>query len=153
MSQPESKLSRQIMDALRRRGAFVWKNHGGATTMIGLPDIAGVYRGLMIAIETKMPGEESEVTTAQRRVHTKIRDAGGHVLAPCTSVRQAVQWLYTLDPYAPGVVTAGTDRPGPSEGAMRAARGYAADVIASRGPHIHTIPNCWCGETHHQTPM
>ncbi len=129
-SQPESKLSRQIMDALRRRGAFVWKNHGGSTMLAGLPDIVGVYQGMAIAIETKMPGEEDEVTAVQRRVHTQLRAAGGHVLAPCTSVRQATSWLATLAPVPETPPDRSTGRLGPSEQALRAARSFAADVLA-----------------------
>ena len=89
-SQPESKLSRAIMAALRARGAFVWKNHGGATMMAGLPDIAGVYRGQFIAIETKMP-DGGEPTPIQVHRHHQIRDAGGHVTVART-VAEAVQW-------------------------------------------------------------
>jgi hypothetical protein len=94
-TQPESRLSRQIMGALRARGAFVWKNHGGPTMMSGLPDIAGTYRGRFIAIESKMlVGEEP--TPVQKLRAQQIRDAGGAVLSPCTSVDQATEWLATV---------------------------------------------------------
>jgi hypothetical protein len=96
-TQPESRLSRQIMDALRSRGAFVWKNHGGPTMMAGLPDIAGSYLGRFIAIETKMPGG-GQPTPVQRLRAEQIRAAGGAVLSPCRSVAEAVAWLATLTP-------------------------------------------------------
>lgn len=91
MSQGESRLSRTIMAALRARGAFVQKNHGGPTMMAGLPDIVGVIDGLYIAIETKMP-EGSDPTPIQFLRHEQIRAAGGHVLVART-VREAVEWV------------------------------------------------------------
>ena len=58
--------------------------------MAGLPDIAGVYNGQFIAIETKMPGG-GDPTPVQLLRHDEIRRAGGHVLV-ARSVREAVQW-------------------------------------------------------------
>lgn len=90
MGQPESKLSYNIMQALRAEGAFVWKNHGGPLTKSGLPDITGVYRGLFIGLETKMPGNES--STIQKLRHVQIRAAGGLVCVP-HSVAEAMEWF------------------------------------------------------------
>lgn len=94
-TQPESKLSRAIMDALRRRGAFVSKTHGGPMTMNGLPDIQGCYRGRYIGIETKTPVGK-DPTPGQALRANQIRAAGGHVLSPCRSVAEAVAWLIAL---------------------------------------------------------
>lgn len=93
--QPESKLSRDIMAALRKRGAFVWKNHGGPTMMSGLPDIAGVYRGWFIAIETKMP-EGRGPSAIQLLRHAQIRDAGG-IVEVARSVAEALTVLDRID--------------------------------------------------------
>ena len=90
MSQPEARLSRQIMAALRERGAFVWKNHGGPTMMSGLPDIAGVWHGKFIAIETKMPGNNP--SAIQERRIAEIRAAGGRVVV-AHSVAEALTVL------------------------------------------------------------
>lgn len=78
MAQPEARLSRSIMAALRQRGAFVFKVWGSEHMMAGLPDIIGCYRGWFIAVETKMPGN----TTSRRQdfVIDKIRKAGGRVV-------------------------------------------------------------------------
>ena len=92
MAQGESRLSRAIMDALRARGAFVWKNHGGPTMMAGLPDIAGCYRGVFIAIESKMP-EGKDPSAVQVLRAQQIMHAGGMVLSPCRSVAEALEWL------------------------------------------------------------
>lgn len=94
-TQPESRLSRQIMDALRAHGAMVWKNHGGPTMMAGLPDIVGVWHGAMLGIETKMP-DGGEPTSVQRLRADQITHAGGFVLSPCRSVREAITWLESL---------------------------------------------------------
>lgn len=101
MSQGESNLSRDIMAALRARGAFVWKNHGGPTMMAGLPDIAGCLWGQFISIETKMP-EGKDPTPIQLLRHEQIRAAGGHVTVART-VREAVEWAMrvTAPPIAP----------------------------------------------------
>ena len=110
MAQPESKLSRDMMKFLRAQGAMVWKNHGGPTMMAGLPDITGVWRGLSIHIETKMP-EGRGPTPIQLHRHGQIRAAGGFVTV-ARSVREVRAWLQTLpaaasrsDPYT------GTRRP------------------------------------------
>ena len=42
MSQPEAKLSREIMKTLRLKGYFVFKVHGSEYMMAGLPDIIAV---------------------------------------------------------------------------------------------------------------
>lgn len=97
MSQPESKLSRDIMRALRTRGAFVWKNHGGPTMMSGLPDIAGVYRGYFLAIETKMP-DGGDPSAIQRLRHNQIREAGG-IVKVARSVTDALTVLARIDTY------------------------------------------------------
>lgn len=94
MSQPESKLSRDIQNALRARGAFCHKNHGGPTMMSGLPDIEGVYQGFYFAIETKMP-EGKEPTEIQKLRHRQIREAGGAV-AVCRTVRSAVEFVLAI---------------------------------------------------------
>lgn len=90
MSQPESRLSRKIMEWLRAQGAFVWKNHGGPTMMAGLPDITGVYHGQFIAVETKMPGQQP--TVIQRHRHDRIRQAGGLVVV-AHSVEEVAGWF------------------------------------------------------------
>lgn len=96
MAQPESRLSRAIMTALRARGAFVWKNHGGPTMMAGLPDIAGCVAGVFFAIETKLP-EGKDPSPVQKLRHEQIRAAGGHVLV-ARSVADAVAWVSSLAP-------------------------------------------------------
>lgn len=120
MAQPEARLSRAIMAALKARGAFVFKVWGSEHMMAGLPDIIGCYRGQFIAIETKMPGN----TTSRRQdfVISKILAAGGRVVV-AQSVSEA---LSVLD----GEVTPGTPS-GPRTDELRAMTGRP-DAHATR---------------------
>lgn len=90
MAQPEARLSRMIMGALRSRGAFVFKIWGSEHMMAGLPDIIGCYRGWFIAVETKMPGNTT--SPRQRYVIAKLREAGARVVV-AQSVAEALQVL------------------------------------------------------------
>jgi len=110
MAQPESKLSRAIMDALRARGIWCFKVHGGPFTLAGTPDIIACvpvdvgdpYQatiGIFVGFETKMPagGNPSPI---QARQHDKIRAACGHVFVP-RSVQDAVDAITSLGWTAP----------------------------------------------------
>lgn len=90
MSQPESKLSRKIMDELRKRGWFCFKVHGSEYMMAGLPDIIVCAEGFFVGLETKMPGERENTTARQDRVHELIAAAQGGVSVVC-SVAEAVR--------------------------------------------------------------
>lgn len=83
-SQPESKLSRKIMAALRDEGWFVFKIHGGPTMLTGLPDIICCADGLFIGLETKMPDKRGNVSVAQAHVHDQIRQANGLCEVVCS---------------------------------------------------------------------
>lgn len=80
MGQRESKLSRRIMEKLRSEKVFCFKIHGSEFMMAGLPDIVGCYQGFFVAVETKNPGKEDNVSAVQQMVHNKIRRAGGIVV-------------------------------------------------------------------------
>jgi hypothetical protein len=94
MSQPESRLSREIMNHIRARGGFCFKVHGGPLTMAGVPDVCGVYRGYPIWIETKTP-EGEPPSPIQLVRHRAIEAAGGHVRV-ARSVEDARVWLDTF---------------------------------------------------------
>lgn len=76
--QPESKLSTRIMKAWRKQGAFCYKVHGGEFQMAGIPDISGVYGGLSVWCETKMPGNKTSLIQDVRI--NQLRAAGAHVV-------------------------------------------------------------------------
>lgn len=94
-SQPESRLSRQIMTALRLEGYFCFKVHGSETMMAGLPDIVVCARGHFIGLETKMPQKRSNTSARQDFVHQQIRDSGGKVEVVC-SVSEALEAVARL---------------------------------------------------------
>lgn len=56
----------------------MFKVHGSALMMAGLPDLIGVHHGRFIAVEVKMPGNTT--SAIQDRVIDKIRKAGGRVV-------------------------------------------------------------------------
>lgn len=107
-TQPESKLSRAIMAALRNRGIWCFKVHGGPFTMAGTPDIIACVPvgfsanhgsdedlvGLFIGFETKTP-EGGDPSPIQKHVHGKIRAASGQVFVP-RSVQDAVEAIEAL---------------------------------------------------------
>lgn len=95
VTQKESKLSRQIMAALREQGVFCFKVHGTEFMMSGLPDVIACAEGSFVGLETKRPGQRENTTPRQKFVHSKIRQAGG-VVEVVTSVDEAlevIQWL------------------------------------------------------------
>lgn len=101
-TQPESRLSRAIMAALRARGIWCMKIHGGPTMMAGAPDILacvpipqmeyggpmGEHLGIFVGFETKTP-TGGNPTPVQKHQHNKIRSACGYVFVP-RSVEDAV---------------------------------------------------------------
>lgn len=87
-SQPESRLSRQIIRELELKGHFAFKIHGGPTMMAGLPDVIACVGGKFYGFEVKLPGRKSTVSTIQAFVGGKIRRAGGqsHVVSSVQEV-------------------------------------------------------------------
>lgn len=107
MSQPESKLSRAILAALRNRGIYAIKIHGGPMMQAGTPDILacvpvechpiddpGTFTGVFIGFETKMP-DGGNPTPIQEFRHFEIRRARGVVVVP-RSVQDALDAIYAL---------------------------------------------------------
>jgi Holliday junction resolvase len=84
MAQPEAKLSRKIMNALRAEGYFCFKVHGSEYMMAGLPDIIVCAKGYFIGLETKMPGKRDDTSLRQDFVHANIRIAGGMAIVVCS---------------------------------------------------------------------
>lgn len=77
------------MGALRARGIWCFKVHGGPTMMAGVPDIVACLPfpihhaatiGLFVGFETKMPGGRPSAIQVKR--HDDIRAAGGLVCVP-----------------------------------------------------------------------
>ena len=84
MAQPEARLSRRIMDALRLEGYFCFKVHGSEYMLAGLPDIIVCAEGKFIGLETKMPESRGNVSPRQAYVHTLIENANGVAKVVCS---------------------------------------------------------------------
>jgi hypothetical protein len=117
MAQPESKLSRAIKAAIRSRGGYCIKIHGGPTMEAGTPDIIacipckidaetsdgfyveGSVIGRFVGIETKTPENnraDKDGSPIQKRRADQIRHAGGVVIIPAKSVQQVTEALDAL---------------------------------------------------------
>ena len=96
--QPESKLSTKIIEAWRKRGAFAYKVHGSEFQTSGIPDISGVYRGISVWCETKMPGNKPSKIQEYRI--EQIRKSGGQVVV-AYSVEEALKLLDEVDKILP----------------------------------------------------
>lgn len=83
-SQPEARLSRNIMRDLRAHGFFCFKVHGGPTMMAGLPDIIVCANGVFVGLEVKMPSEREETSPRQRYVHKLIKKSHGIAVVVCS---------------------------------------------------------------------
>jgi len=74
---PESALTRRILKALRGRGGFWTKVHGGPYQATGLPDIIGVYEGRFYGMEVKLP--KGGQPTARQALALRLIEAAGGV--------------------------------------------------------------------------
>lgn len=93
--QPESRLVANIRTYLERRGACVFKIHGGDPFQeVGIPDILCCYKAWFLGLEVKMPGEDP--TPRQRAVLNRIGRAGG-VAEVVRSVAEVERILAKLD--------------------------------------------------------
>lgn len=95
MGQRESRISGDILDAMRAKGWFAFKIQGGPTMMRGLPDIIACVEGLFITVETKVPEKRNNTSAVQKLVHEAIRKAGGEVLVAC-GAREVVERIEAL---------------------------------------------------------
>jgi hypothetical protein len=82
-TQPEAKISKAIMDALRKRGIFCFKVHGSAEQMSGIPDILACVEGRFVGLETKMPAKRKNTSARQELVMAQINQSGGIAVVVC----------------------------------------------------------------------
>jgi Holliday junction resolvase len=88
-TQPEARISKAIMAALRARGIFCFKVHGSAEQMTGLPDILACVEGRFVGFETKMPDKRQNVSARQIIVHKAIQASQGIAVVVC-GVKEAM---------------------------------------------------------------
>lgn len=70
---------------------WCFKVHGGPYQRKGIPDILGVFKGQLFALEVKRPGEKA--TDLQKWCIVQIRNAGG-LAEVVTSVEQVQELLH-----------------------------------------------------------
>lgn len=78
MTQPESRIVAKIRTWMIEQGYFVFKVHGSALMMAGLPDLISVVDGAFVGVEVKVPGNKPSIR--QLYVHRQIERAGGIVI-------------------------------------------------------------------------
>lgn len=91
-SKPESKIQKDIVDAIKGAGGFAVKIHGGTFQSRGLPDVNACWEGVYFGLEVKVPGKEDTTTELQKKKLYDICAAGG-VGHQVTSVEQALEVL------------------------------------------------------------
>ena len=86
------KIRKKLKDTY---GTDIWifKTHGGADQMRGLPDLIGVYHGYFVAMEVKKPG--GHATDLQAFTMQQIQKAGGYA-SVIHSVEEALAFLGTV---------------------------------------------------------
>lgn len=77
MSGPEARIQHNIQRKLTAMGVFVFKVHGSALMMSGLPDLICCVDGEYLGLEVKTPETQDDVSPKQAYVHDLIRHAGG----------------------------------------------------------------------------
>jgi Holliday junction resolvase len=84
----ESAIVNKIVAALRARGCFVAKLHGGPTQQAGLPDLLVIHAGRVVFLEVKRPGEQP--TKLQEHTLAKLRGHGATAVV-VTCEREAIE--------------------------------------------------------------
>ena len=88
----ESEIQKKIQDALKARGAYVFKVI--TANRSGVPDIIACYRSKFIGIEVK--GPKGVVSAIQEKNVRMILAAGGHASVAKT-VNEVMQVLEDID--------------------------------------------------------
>lgn len=74
---PEGRLQQRIQKRLSELGVFVFKVHGSALMMAGLPDLICCVDGKFLGLEVKTPQTLDNVSAIQSYRHGQIRAAEG----------------------------------------------------------------------------
>lgn len=85
----EAEITKRSVRALRDRGHFATKIHGGPHQPAGLSDIISCICGHFVAIEMKQPEKRHNLTERQKKKLRDVKEAGG-VGVVCTSVEEVV---------------------------------------------------------------
>lgn len=85
---PEGEVLKAVLDALKLRGVYAWRNNSGALFnpagrpvrfgKVGSADVFGLlFNGRFLAIEVKAPGREGTLTEAQWEFLCQVKARGG----------------------------------------------------------------------------
>lgn len=86
----ESTIQTDIIDWLRKQGAYTYNTIGSAYTQRDTPDLLVCWQGKFIGVEVKRPGKDA--TDGQERELQKIAHAGGMIAVP-HSLEELKEWL------------------------------------------------------------
>ena len=83
----EATIENDILEYLNYMGGMFWRSHTGKNPPCtpGIPDIIGVRRGVLIAVEVKRPGQKPSV--AQEAFIVRLR-ANGALAFVATSLAE-----------------------------------------------------------------
>lgn len=87
------KSIRKKLKAKYGKDIWIFKTHGGADQIRGLPDLIGTYHGYFIAMEVKKPG--GHATDLQAFTMEQITTAGGYA-AVIHSFEEVEDFLATV---------------------------------------------------------
>lgn len=74
----EKQVDNAVLDLLKNRGAWGYKNYSAQHNPSGVPDIIACYRGFPLFIENKQPGKgRSTVSFLQKKHLAHITEQGG----------------------------------------------------------------------------
>jgi hypothetical protein len=88
----EKAIVAKIAKVLVGAGAYVQKNHGGAFSGVGRPDLEGCLEGRFFGIEVKVPERRGRITPLQNYTLAAIRGAGGYA-GVMTTVEEAQEFV------------------------------------------------------------
>lgn len=77
---PEAKVKKAVREFLKSRGVWYYQPVQNGMGQVGIPDFICCFRGTLVAIETKAPGNIKGVTANQQRVIDEIKASGGLAL-------------------------------------------------------------------------
>lgn len=94
----ETGLQQRLQVLLRRRGAYVNKNHGNMITAPGHSDLSITYQSLSLHWEVKTPENPTDVSEEQG-IHCRLAKKAGAITAIISNSEQAELILNHLDYY------------------------------------------------------
>ena len=89
----EKLIVTKIIQALRKRGCWVTKLHGGTLQQSGLPDLLVVYQGRAVFIEVKRPGQAA---TAIQQHTLDLLQQHGATCGVATTIEEALHILEAI---------------------------------------------------------